>query len=99
MYSSLLASCGYDRKVIIWKETNGTWAQIYEYSNHDSSGEYKYKIQSSLAVKPIISKMFIQYMDGLVQDWSNSSVLAMELLKSCAKPSIYTPSLAHEVEI
>ena len=29
------------------------------------------------------------YIDDLVQDWSNSSVLAMELLQSCAKPSIY----------
>ena len=26
--------------------------------------------------------------DGLVQDCSNSSALAMELLQSCAKPSI-----------
>ena len=27
--------------------------------------------------------------DGLVQDCSNSSVLAMELLQSCTKPSIF----------
>ena len=26
--------------------------------------------------------------NGLVQDWSNSSELAMELLQSCIKPSI-----------
>ena len=37
MYGNMLASCGYDRKVIIWKETNGTWDKVYEYSNHDSS--------------------------------------------------------------
>ena len=30
----------------------------------------------------------IDYIDGLVQDCSNSSALAMELLLSCAKPSI-----------
>ena len=30
------------------------------------------------------------YIDGLVQDCSNSSALAMELLQSCTKPSIYT---------
>ena len=28
------------------------------------------------------------YIDGLVQDCSNSSALAMELLQSCIKPSI-----------
>ena len=28
-----------------------------------------------------------QYFDGLVQDCCNSSVLAMELLQSCTKPS------------
>ena len=39
MYGNMIASCGYDRKVIIWKETNGTWGKLYEYSNHDSSGE------------------------------------------------------------
>ena len=29
------------------------------------------------------------YIDGLVQDCSISSALAMEILKSCIKPSIY----------
>ena len=34
----------------------------------------------------------IQYIyDGLVQDWSNSNALAMELLQSCTKPSMYAP--------
>ena len=28
--------------------------------------------------------------DGLVQDCSNSSALTMELLQSCAEPSIYS---------
>ena len=32
-------------------------------------------------------------MDGLVQDWSYSSALAMELLQSCTKPSICFLSL------
>ena len=31
----------------------------------------------------------IEYMDGLMQDFSNSSAVAMELLQSCAKPSIF----------
>ena len=29
------------------------------------------------------------HIDGLVQDCSNSSALALELLQSCTKPSIY----------
>ena len=32
---------------------------------------------------------YISYINGLVQDCSNSSALAMELLQSCTKPSIY----------
>ena len=35
------------------------------------------------------SVLFEGYIDGLVQDCSNSSALAMELLQSCTKPSIY----------
>ena len=36
----------------------------------------------------------ISYIDSLVQDCSNSSVLAMELLQSCTKPSIlHCPAL------
>lgn len=38
MYGSILASCSYDRKVIIWKEENGTWEKTHEHSGHDSSG-------------------------------------------------------------
>lgn len=36
-FGNLLASCSYDRKVIIWKESNRKWGKYYEYSNHDSS--------------------------------------------------------------
>ncbi|CAH0389148.1 unnamed protein product [Bemisia tabaci] len=35
-FGNLLASCSYDRKVIIWKES-GEWSKLYEFSNHDSS--------------------------------------------------------------
>ncbi|KAA3672207.1 protein transport protein SEC13 [Paragonimus westermani] len=38
MYGSLLASCGYDRKVIIWHETAGRWEKLHEYAEHSSSG-------------------------------------------------------------
>ncbi|XP_058467896.1 protein SEC13 homolog [Malaya genurostris] len=37
-YGNIIASCSYDRKVIIWKEAGlGDWNQWFEYSNHDSS--------------------------------------------------------------
>ena len=34
------------------------------------------------------SQLIIAYMDGLVQDFGNSSALAMVLPQSCAKPLI-----------
>jgi protein transport protein SEC13 len=38
-FGSLLASCSYDRKVFVWKETaTNTWTKIYEYADHESSG-------------------------------------------------------------
>jgi protein transport protein SEC13 len=37
-FGNFLASCSYDRKVIIWKENGpGDWIKFYEYNNHDSS--------------------------------------------------------------
>ncbi|KAH9414117.1 GTPase-activating protein S13 [Dermatophagoides pteronyssinus] len=37
-YENLLASCSYDKKVIIWKETStNQWEKLYETNNHDSS--------------------------------------------------------------
>lgn len=39
MFGNLLASCSYDRKVIIWKEENGSWDKMYEYTGHESSGQ------------------------------------------------------------
>ena len=42
MFGNILASCSYDRKVLIWKETNGAWEKLYEHSSHDSSGSYIY---------------------------------------------------------
>ncbi|RXG73137.1 Protein SEC13-like protein [Armadillidium vulgare] len=36
-YGNLLASCSYDRKVLIWQEDGHTWRKIHDYSNHTSS--------------------------------------------------------------
>ena len=37
-YGSILATCSYDRKVILWREDRpGAWSKMYEVTNHDSS--------------------------------------------------------------
>jgi len=37
-FGNIIASCSYDRKVFIWKETTlNNWEKIYEYSGHESS--------------------------------------------------------------
>ena len=36
-FGNLLASCGFDRKIIIWKENNQKWEKIYEYVEHKNS--------------------------------------------------------------
>lgn len=43
MYGNILASCSYDRKVIIWKEENGTWEKTHEHTGHDSSGTWAWQ--------------------------------------------------------
>ena len=45
-------------------------------------------IQSHWYFTYYINEYFTYYTDGLVQDCSNSSVLAMELLQSCTQPLI-----------
>ncbi|XP_076329061.1 protein SEC13 homolog isoform X2 [Tachypleus tridentatus] len=37
MFGNILASCSYDRKVVLWKETRGEWKNIYVHIGHDSS--------------------------------------------------------------
>ena len=36
-FGNLLATCGFDRKILIWKENNHKWEKIYEYSEHKNS--------------------------------------------------------------
>lgn len=51
MYGNILASCSYDRKVIIWKEENGTWEKTYEYTGHDSSGVWCLELGSDTGTR------------------------------------------------
>ena len=39
--------------------------------------------------RPCEYVIYMLYINGLVQDCSNSSALAIELLQSCTQPSIY----------
>lgn len=37
-FGNVIASCGFDRKVVVWMETEkGKWQNMYEYSKHTSS--------------------------------------------------------------
>jgi protein transport protein SEC13 len=37
-FGSLLASCGFDRRIIIWKESaHNKWDKLYEYNDHKNS--------------------------------------------------------------
>ena len=54
-YGNILASCGFDKKVCIWKETKSNeWALVNSHSEHQGSGiieifvGYFYKISNSV---------------------------------------------------
>uniref|UniRef100_A0A0R3R780 Protein SEC13 homolog n=1 Tax=Brugia timori TaxID=42155 RepID=A0A0R3R780_9BILA len=36
-FDNVLASCSYDKRVIVWKEISGKWQRIYEWNHHDAS--------------------------------------------------------------
>jgi protein transport protein SEC13 len=36
-YGTILASSSYDARILIWREQNGQWQRIYEFSNHTAS--------------------------------------------------------------
>jgi protein transport protein SEC13 len=37
-FGNILASCGFDKKVLIWKEISlNNWEKIYEYTEHKNS--------------------------------------------------------------
>lgn len=38
-FGTILASCAYDGRVLIFKEQNGTWTKIHESNKHTASGK------------------------------------------------------------
>jgi WD40 repeat protein len=45
-FGSLLASCGYDSKVFIWKQSGNTWGVVKEFDGHTASGTIYYMFNS-----------------------------------------------------
>ena len=50
-----------------------------------------------MVVREIVCEIIIQQIDGLVQDFTNSSALTMELLQSYIKTSIYQVPIQNTV--
>ena len=64
---------------------------LHKHVNHKIHNTNEYLISSPVnmaAVRPLATHISDNFY-GLVQDCSNSSALAMELLQSCSKPSMY----------
>jgi len=42
-YGNLIASCGFDKKVVIWKECRdqSDWQEVYSYNEHQGSGIFR----------------------------------------------------------
>jgi WD40 repeat protein len=38
-FGTILASCAYDGRVLIFKEQNGSWTKIHENNKHTASGK------------------------------------------------------------
>ena len=48
-----------------------------------------HRIGNKPLLEPMLTQFTDAYVDGLVQDYSNSTANTLELLQSCTKPSIY----------
>ena len=63
-----------------------SWFHMCQFTNSFAlSVSYRTEISKHISPCSILNLL---YFDGLVHDWINSSVLEMELLKSCTPPSI-----------
>eukprot|EP00188_Purpureofilum_apyrenoidigerum_P000652 Plantae.Rhodophyta-Purpureofilum_apyrenoidigerum.ctg12987.p1 GENE.Plantae.Rhodophyta-Purpureofilum_apyrenoidigerum.ctg12987~~Plantae.Rhodophyta-Purpureofilum_apyrenoidigerum.ctg12987.p1 ORF type:complete len:334 (+),score=36.48 Plantae.Rhodophyta-Purpureofilum_apyrenoidigerum.ctg12987:115-1116(+) len=75
MYDNVLASCGFDHKVILWKEASkGMWQKIHEYSQHKASinsvafGPFEYGLCFACASSDGFVSVCTQQQDGSWQD-------------------------------
>ena len=75
----------------LWEETTGDWIPLTQRDNNAESFSMSWCHHELGVADDVTVPCFLQwklYIDGLVQDCSNSSALAMELLQSCTKPSV-----------
>ena len=62
-FGSILASCSYDGKVIIWKEqagagqTSGGWTKINEHTLHGASGAFSISIRSLIVDQRVVNSV------------------------------------------
>ncbi len=54
-FGSVLASCGYEGKVIIWKQSGSKWIVVKEWTGHSASGKYYQNNQSFITIQSTAS--------------------------------------------
>ena len=67
-------------------------AQISDWGNlfqHNLSGQWSLRLVNRVSITSDVLHNFQVYVEGLVQDCSNSIANALELLQSCTEPSMY----------
>ena len=81
--------------------TQASYVPVYEFALANDTPYFAQTGQLRVFIVRIFEKIdhtimasAALYIDGFVQDWSISSALAMEILQSCTKPSIYTYTMA-----
>ena len=88
---SLQLSCGDTCQIWMWcKEFNRYFDRIENFAY----GEINERNFSNLHPRYWV-RVVRQHIDGLVQDSSISSALAMEILQSCTRPSISSRNFSH----
>ena len=78
--------------MILWRILNGTFEIPHKYLTYTWSDIFYHTTLINSAwtfAGTVMTKFSAVYINGLVQDCSNSSALAMGLLQSCKKPQIY----------
>uniref|UniRef100_A0A7S0G7X6 Protein SEC13 homolog n=1 Tax=Rhodosorus marinus TaxID=101924 RepID=A0A7S0G7X6_9RHOD len=81
-FGNLIATCGFDHKVILWKEpSKGTWQKVYEFTEHKASvnavafGPFEYGLCFACASSDGFVSICTQQKDG---NWQESRIVDQE---------------------